>query len=106
MYILKEEDTTSSCVLNECQEYLEISPGCLICIYKKEEYKSNNKCQMCKYGYFKTKEEACVNFRSEQYGGPACYECEYEKINESETDNIIFKTCYSFFQYHSIYLDF
>ena len=81
MYNLNEEGTTSSCVLNEFQEYLEISSGCLISKDKIEEYKSNNKCQTCKYGYFKTKEETCIYCRSEQYGGPACYECGYENEN-------------------------
>ena len=103
MYNLNEEGTTSSCVLNEFQEYLEISPGCLISKDKIEEYKSNNKCQTCKYGYFKTKEETCVYCRSEQYGGPACYECGYENENGTETDNIICKACYSFFQYNSLF---
>jgi len=103
LYKLKVENTTQTCELDECKEYLEISPGCLICKGKEDEYKTNNKCETCKYGYFKTKEETCVYCRSEQYGGPACYECEYEKDEAgTETDNITCKNCYSFFNYNSI----
>ena len=54
IYTLNEED---KCELNDCEEYPEISPGCIICKDKLNEYKTNNKCQRCKYGYFKTKEE-------------------------------------------------
>ena len=83
-----------TCILNECQEYPEISPGCIICKNKLNEYKSKNKCQRCKYGYFKTKEEKCIYCASERYGGPACRECEYQKdANGKDTDNIICKGC-------------
>ena len=37
------------CELN-CQEYPDISPGCVVC---NEEYKSKRKCNACKPGYFK-----------------------------------------------------
>ena len=104
LYTLKTENTTQKCELNECKEYPEISPGCIICKDKLNEYKSNNKCQTCKYGYFKTKDDLCIYCRSEQYGGPACYECGYELDKTGkETDNIICKNCYSFFAYN--YLD-
>ena len=84
------------CELNECEEYPEISPGCIICKDVLEQYKPNNKCQTCKYGYFKTKEEKCVYCRSENYGGPGCYECDYEKDSQGkDTNNIICKDCYS-----------
>ena len=63
----------NECLLNECEEYPEISPGCIICKDKLNEYKENKKCQRCKYGYFKTKDEKCVYCRSEQYGGPGCF---------------------------------
>ena len=53
----------NTCELNECEEYPEISPGCIICKDKLNEYKSNGKCQTCKYGYFLTKEEKCVYCR-------------------------------------------
>ena len=73
----------------------------MICKNKLSEYKNNNKCEYCKYGYFKTKEEKCVYCRSEEYGGPACYECGYEQDeNGNETNNIICKDCYSYNNYH------
>ena len=82
------------CEINECEEYPEISPGCIICKDKLNEYKPKNKCQTCKYGYFKTEEETCVYCRSENYGGPACYECEYfiDDIIKGKK-NIICKDC-------------
>ena len=90
----KSNDTYDACLLNDCKEYPEIAPGCIICNDKLKQYKKNNKCQTCKYGYFKTKNESCVYCRSEQYGGPSCYECGYEKDkNGNETDNIICKDC-------------
>ena len=67
------------------------------------EYKSNNKCQSCDYGYFKTKDEKCVYCRSEQYGGPGCYECGYENQNGVETNNIICKNCFSLENYFQDY---
>ena len=89
-------DTIDECILNECEEYPDIAPGCIICKDKLNEYKNNNKCQTCKYGYFKTKSESCVYCRSEQYGGPACYECGYEVDQYgNETNNIICKDCLS-----------
>ena len=60
--ILNEKDI---CELNECHEYPEISPGCIICNDKLNEYFPNEKCQSCKYGYFKTKDEKCIYCRSE-----------------------------------------
>ena len=87
----------NKCELIECEEYLEISPGCIICNDKLEEYKPLNKCQICKYGYFKTKEETCVYCRDEKYGGPACYECGYKE------DNIICKECFSINKYYKEY---
>ena len=82
------------CIINECQEYPEISPGCIICKNKLNEYIENKKCQRCKYGYFKTREEKCVYCASELYGGPNCRGCEYQKdSNGMETDNIICKEC-------------
>ena len=93
IYILNKEE--NKCELNECEEYPEISPGCVICKDKLNEYKDNSKCQRCKYGYFKTKEGKCIYCRSEEYGGPGCDECGYEKNeNGIETNNIICKGCY------------
>ena len=98
LYTLNDNKDTFE--LNECKEYPEISPGCIICEDKLKEYKSNNKCQTCKYGYFLTKEEKCVYCRSEEYGGPACYECGYEKEG---SDKIICKDCYSHYDYNNLY---
>ena len=95
--------TIDECILNECEEYPDIAPGCIICKDKLNEYKKNNKCQACKYGYFKTKSESCVYCRAEQYGGPACYECGYEEDQDgNEKDNIICKDCFSDNSYSSL----
>ena len=102
IYIWNEEK--GECVLNECEEYPEVAPGCIICKDKLDEYKINNKCQKCKYGYFKTKNESCIYCRSEEYGGPGCYECGYEKDeNGTETDNIICNYCFSMNFYDPIH---
>ena len=61
LYYLNDKKDT--CELNECEEYPDISPGCIICKDKLNEYKSNNKCQECKFGYFKTKDDKCVYCR-------------------------------------------
>ena len=91
-----ENETEGQCILNDCQEYPEISSGCIICKDKLNEYLPNKKCQSCKYGYFKTKEETCIYCRSEKYGGPGCYNCGYEEDeNGEETDNIICKNCFN-----------
>ena len=93
-YVLNKEE--NKCQLNECDEYPDISPGCIICKDKLNEYKNNNKCQRCKYGYFKTKDEKCVFCSSEQNGGPGCYECGYETDEKGiETNKIICKECFS-----------
>ena len=94
IYFLNTEE--NKCELNDCQEYPELSPGCIICKDKLNEYKESNKCQLCKYGYFKTKEEKCVYCSSEENGGPGCYKCGYE-TNEIgiETNKIICKECYT-----------
>ena len=46
MYILNKE--SNECYLNECEEYPDISPGCIICKDKLKQYKDNNKCQSLK----------------------------------------------------------
>ena len=98
IYTLDEKN--NKCILNDCKEYPNISPGCIICKDKLNEYKPYNKCQYCKYGYFKTKDDTCIYCRSEKYGGPSCYECGYEEDkNGIETDNIICKTCFSINNY-------
>ena len=92
-FILNREQ--NYCELN-CQEYPEIAPGCLIC---NDKYLSEKKCQICKPGYFKTKDESCVYCRSEKNGGPACNKCEYEKnANEKETGNIKCANCNQIYQ--------
>ena len=94
LYVLNTEN--NKCELNECDEYPDISPGCIICKDKLNDFKGKNKCQRCKYGYFKTKEEKCIYCNSEKYGGPGCYECGYEVNDQGiETNNIICKSCYS-----------
>ena len=105
IYSLSEEK--DKCIIDECQEYPEISPGCIICKDKLEEYLNNKKCQSCKYGYFKTKNDTCVYCNSEEYGGPACYQCGYEIDQDGiETDNIICKDCYSKDKYVSFNYDY
>ena len=104
IYSLSEEK--DKCIIDECQEYPEISPGCIICKDKLEEYLNNKKCQSCKYGYFKTRNDTCVYCNSEEYGGPACYQCGYEIDQDGqETDKIICKDCYSKDKYISFNYD-
>ena len=102
--IFRLNEEKNKCEIDECQEYPEIAPGCIICKDKLNEYKSKNKCQSCKYGYFKTKNETCIYCRSEKYGGPGCYECGYEEDeNGKETENIICKDCFSIDIYELYY---
>ena len=82
-------ETEKRCVLNDCQEYPDISPGCIICKENFEEYKSKKICHSCNHGYFKTKENTCINCRSEKYGGPGCFKCGYD----NETEEIKCKYC-------------
>ena len=104
LYSLDQEN--KKCIINECNEYPEISPGCIICKDKLDEFKPNNKCQDCKYGYFKTKEGSCVYCRSEKYGGSGCYECGYEEDeNGKETDKIICKDCPSIEKTEDYYIN-
>jgi len=67
----------SFCELIKCKEYPEITPGCLICDDKLEEYKQKSKCQSCKEGFFKTKDESCVFCKAESLGGHGCEQCTY-----------------------------
>lgn len=90
-------NSENKCAINDCQEYPDISPGCMICKDGLNYYLQNKKCQACKYGYFKTKDEKCVYCKSEKYGGPACYECGYDDSDE----NIICKSCYLNSLYYS-----
>ena len=75
----------NKCELN-CEEHLDISPGCIIC---NEEYKLKGKCQACKPGYFKTNNETCIYCRSEKYGGPACSICG----SNASDENILCVNC-------------
>ena len=78
------------------EEYPQISPGCIIF---NDTYKSQKKCQICKPGYFKTKDESCILCNSEKYGGPSCDVCEYKKDeNGKETKNIKCKYCGNIYQ--------
>ena len=49
-------NSSNLCELKKCEEYPEISPGCLISKDKLNEYISESKCEACKEGFFKTKE--------------------------------------------------
>ena len=40
---------------------------------------------MCKYGYFKIKEEKFIYCDSEKYGGPDCKKCGYELLDSGNT---------------------
>ena len=65
------------CVLITCDEYPEITPGCIICKDKLNDFKPYKKCQSCKENFFKTKDESCVYCKAYKNGGPSCEECEY-----------------------------
>ena len=97
-YVLNNEN--NKCEPKECKEYPEISPGCIICKNRFYNYYNNYRCQSCKNGYFKTREETCIYCRSEKYGGPGCYECQYEN---DTSDNIICKDCFSIEKYDDSY---
>ena len=82
------------CQVITCDEHPEVTPGCIICIDKLDEYKSQKKCQACKEGYFKTKDGTCINCKAKNNGGPACELCEYALDEDgNETDNIKCKYC-------------
>ena len=70
-------NNNSFCELIKCKEYPEITPGCIICDDKLEEYKPKSKCQSCKEGFFKTKDESCVFCKAEILGGHGCEQCTY-----------------------------
>ena len=69
------------CELKNCEYYPEISEGCMICEEKREEFITNKKCHRCKAGFLKTKDEQCVNCRTEENGGPDCLKCAYNLGN-------------------------
>ena len=82
------------CEIKNCEDFPEISEGCLICEGKIEEYTSRKKCQKCKPGYFKTKDEQCINCKLEKYGGSGCIKCKYgTNENGEETEEIICDYC-------------
>ncbi|MBO6243130.1 MAG: hypothetical protein J6O41_00975, partial [Clostridia bacterium] len=82
------------CELITCDEHPEVTPGCIICIDKLTQYKSEGKCQVCKEGYFKTKDETCVHCKAKKNGGPGCELCEYAKDEDgNDTDEIICSYC-------------
>ena len=83
-----------SCISKNCESYPEISEGCILCENKFEEYKSQKKCHKCKSGFFKTKDEKCINCRTEKYGGPDCISCKYIlDLNQKETNDITCDFC-------------
>lgn len=80
----------NKCESNNCEDYPEISEGCIICDEKCEKYISNKKCHKCKPTYFKTKNEKCINCKSDNYGGSGCLKCKYALDNNNvETNDII-----------------
>ena len=82
------------CELKNCEEYPEISEGCMICEKNRDEYITDKKCHKCKVGYFKTKDEKCVYCRDEKYGGPDCLKCRYDyDENSQEKDKIVCDIC-------------
>ena len=90
----QKNERTKKCELILCDEYPEITPGCIICEDKISQYKPNNKCESCKEGFFKTKDESCVYCKARINGGPACEQCMYEKDEEgNDLDNIICNYC-------------
>ena len=104
IYALNKEE--NKCELNECEEYPDISSGCIICKDNLDEYKKNKKCDRCKYGYFKTKDEKCVLCSSDKTGGTSCEQCGYELNNNGEeTDNIVCKECFPHNFYDQKYYD-
>ena len=104
IYTINKEE--NNCELNECEEYPDISPGCIICKNNLDEYKKNKKCDRCKYGYFKTKDEKCVLCSSDKTGGTACEQCGYELNNDGEeSDNIVCKECFPHNFYYQEFYD-
>ena len=79
-YSYNEEE--KKCELKNCEDYPEISEGCVICEGKVEEFLSKNQCQTCKPGYLKTKDNKCV------YGGPECYKCSYAITENGDETNV------------------
>ena len=91
-YMLNSQE--KKCELINCEEYPEISEGCMICEKNRKEYIANKKCHKCKVGFFKTKDEKCIHCRDEQYGGDGCFKCRYGlDENNKETDKIICDVC-------------
>ena len=85
-----------SCELITCDEYPEITPGCVICSDKIDEYKPLNKCQSCKNGFFKTKDESCAFCKNLNNGGYYCELCEYVRDeNGTEINEIKCRSCWS-----------
>ena len=82
------------CQLITCNEYPEVTPGCIICDDKLTQYKSEGKCQACREGYFKTKDETCIHCKAKKNGGPGCELCGYDQDEDgNDTDDIICKYC-------------
>ena len=72
-------NSDGQCELINCEEHPEVTTGCIICSDKINEYKPQKKCQSCKKGFFKTKNESCVFCKAIKNGGPNCEICEYSK---------------------------
>ena len=83
-------NSEKKCQIITCDEYPEITKGCVICIDKVNQYKPYNKCQYCSEGFFKTRDNSCVYCKARKNGGPACEQCKYQDDN---SDNIICSYC-------------
>ena len=75
-------NSSNLCEPIKIDQYLEIIPGCLINEDNINEYQKESKCQYCKEGFFKTKEETCIYCKSSNYGGHGCEQCAYDDDNQ------------------------
>ena len=70
-YFVNDE---KKCQIITCDEHPEVTPGCIICSDKLDEYSAQKKCQSCKQGFFKTKDNSCVHCKAKTNGDlPANY---------------------------------
>ena len=92
-YVNKE---TYLCDIITYDEYTGVTTGCILPINNHTLYEQNEKCFLCKDGFFKTKDESCIYCKARKNGGPKCNECQYIiDANGIETNNINCKNCSS-----------
>ena len=85
---------TKKCEIIKCNEYPEVTQGCIICDNNLSTLKPKNECEACKEGFFKTKDKSCVYCKARKNGGPACEQCIYETDEDgNETNNIKCEYC-------------